>query len=977
MSAQTTDRVVITVLFTMKRVYLSMVAASMSIALFATDYNVNSATAEDIQITTAGTHHLIGDGSKSTYKIVVADNLGDVTLVSSNVKAYPETTKGSGLVIGKGSNVTLKIDGTNHYQGKSGGAGIQVLGSLTIESNGNAADSLYTQGSDAAGIGGQKSDTVGSIIINSGKIYCKGTGGSASLGAATGSASYMTAVTINGGSVIAFNDTKGCGIGCGTSNKGFGTITINGGIIKAETNDPAAIGTNYQSSTGKIYINGGTIYANGGSPAKADIGEAYASSIEEMVVTGGAIYCQKKGVISSKAVDGNGNAVKAFQATIKGVSEPTLIEFGSITGTDYSIVLGTNYGIKDAYTQADGSVCFFLPEAPEDAVAVINTKVIDLNSAINITEAGSYTIEGTGAATTNGINIAANLGDVYLSMQDVNIQAANAMTISAGTKVILILNNVEMNGAIVCNGEMVINDAAFKVVGDMSGTGVLTINGGTHYFKGANTMSKVVINGGNVETRNAAGTLAGWTNAVNNDNAALALFTTNFNGQAGKKILNGTVTGTGYTFDLATSYGMADMYTNADGDVCMYIPAPVPADAVAEFNALVVIYTHSVEAINIADAGKYRIVGEGDGSSAQDADRTSYAINVADDIEGVIDITIENVYIKPSGNGNAFNIGAGSTVALHLEGYNRFDGRSSSAGINVLGDLTIDGEGTLECRGDYGPGLGAVKQAHMGNITINGGEIIARAGNESAGIGGGNGTFMGNITINGGYIDAKGAVYGAAIGSGIYSKGANNDTENAVITINGGTILAKKGNPAAGAIGRGEASSNKMQVIITGGSIYTYGDAIAPAPVNAAEEGEELVLFETQIAEQPMTRVYSGHIGSIQLGTDYGLKDVYTDAEGKLYFYLPAQEEGVEVVLSTDPSTDPSTGIENIENNVRVFATDNAIRIIGADGMALNVYDLCGLLVVSKQLSSEETVALNGGFYLVKVGSRVAKVVIR
>ena len=952
-----------------------MVAASLSLALFATDYNVNSATAEDIQITTAGTHHLIGDGSQSKYKVVVAENLGDVTLLSSNVKAYPETSKGSGLVIGKGTNVTLKLDGTNYYRGKSGGAGIQVLGTLTIESNGNAADSLYTLGSDAAGIGGQKSDSVGAIVINSGKVYCKGTGASASLGAATGSASYMSAVTINGGYVEAYNDTKGCAIGCGTSNsKGFGTITINGGIVKATTNDPAAIGTNYNIYVGgKIYINGGTVYATGGGPALADIGEAYASSIEEMVVTGGAIYCLKKGKISSKAVDGNGNAVKAFTTTLKGVSEATRIEYGSITGTDYSVVLGTNYGIKDAYTKADGTVTFFLPEYPEDAVAVINTKVIDLNNAINITEAGSYTVEGTGAATSNGINVAANLGDVYLNMANVNITAATAMNIDAGSRVILILNNVELNGAVVCNGELVINDAALKVAGNVSGTGVLTINGGTHCFKGANTMSKVVVNGGSIETRNAAGALAGWTNAVNGENKALALFTANFNGLAGKKIMNGNVKGTGYEFDLATSYNVVDMYTGADGSVYLYIPAPVPADAVAEFNTLVTIYTQEVEAINITDAGKYRIVGEGDGSSAQN--RTSFAINVAENLEGDVDITIENVYIKPSDKGNAFNIGAGTNVLLHVEGYNRFDGRSGSAGINVLGNLTIDGEGTLYCQGDYGPGIGAVSESHMGNITINSGDIIAKAGNECAGIGGGKNTYMGNITINGGYIEATGAVYGAAIGSGIYSKGANNNTEDAIITINGGTILAKKGNPAPGAIGRGEGSSNKMKVVITGGSIYTYGEAIAPAPVNSLEEGEEVVLFEAQLADQPMTRVYGGHVGTIQLGKDYGMNDVYTDAEGKLFFYLPAQEEGVEVVLSTEP--EHGTSIANTENNVHVYALTGAIRIEGAEGQALRVYDLNGQLVASKQLGAEETVALNSGFYLVKVGNGTAKVVIR
>lgn len=959
----------------MKRVYLSIVAASLSLALFATDYNVNSATADTVKITTAGTHHLIGDGSQCKYLIQVAEDLGDVTILSSNVKVYPETSKGSGLEIGKGTNVTLKIDGVNHYQGKSGGAGIRVLGTLDLQNNGAATDSLYTQGSDAAGIGGQKADSVGAIVINSGKVYCYGTGAAASLGASTGSASYMSAVTINGGQVTAYNNSKGCAIGCGTENsKGFGTITINGGIVKATTNDPAAIGTNYNiKKGGKIYINGGTIYATSGGYV-ADIGEAYASSIEEMVVTGGAIYCLKTGTISSKAVDANGNAVKKFTTTLKGITEPTLIEYGSITGTGYLLTLGTNYGINDAYTQADGSVCLFIPEYPDDAVAVINTKVIDLNAPINITTAGSYTAQGTGAVTTNGINIAGGLGDLYLYLDNVNITASTVLNIGAGTNVILAINNVELNGAVVCNGEMVLSNAALKVVGDLSGTGKLTINGGTHYFKGANTMASVIINGGNVETRDNNDVPTSWNNAKNSAGNNLVLFAANFNNQANKKILNGNVTGTGYTFDLETSYSLVDMYTNATGDVYLYIPSPVPADAVAVFNTLVTIYTQTATEINITDEGKYRIVGEGDGSSAQN--RTGYPINVAANIAEDVDITIENVYIKPTANGNAFNIGEGTNVALHLVGYNRFDGRSSSAGINVLGNLTIDGEGTLECVGDYGPGIGAVKSAHMGNIVINSGEIIAKAGNEAAGIGGANGTYMGNITINGGYIEATGATYGPAIGSGIYAKGANNNTENAIITINGGTIIAKKGNGPC-AIGRGTASSDKMNIVIKGGSIFTNGQKMDPAPMNAIEEGDSVFLFEAQEAAHPIERIYSGQIGSIQLGIDYGLKDVYTDAEGKVYFYLPRQEEGVEVVLSFDSSTDPSTSVDNVENNIHIFALDNAIRIEGAEGMNLSIYNLNGQLVTSQQLSANEVVALNSGFYLVKVGNGVAKVVIR
>lgn len=938
----------------------------------ASDYIVSSATSEDVAITTSGSHHLVGDGTQSAYKVVVAENLGDVTLLSSSVKIYPETTKGSALVIGKGTHVTLQIEGTNHYQGKTNGAGIEVLGELTIEGV-TATDSLYARGSSAAGIGGCQNDSVGAIIINSGKVYCYGTSASASLGAATGSSSYMSAVTINGGEVTCFNDSKGCAIGCGTSNSnGFGTITINGGLVRATTNDPAAIGTNYNIfSHGKIYINGGTIYATAGGPAQADIGEAYASSIEEMVVTGGAIYCLTKGNVSSLAVNAAGEAVAPFYTTLRGVSAPTAIEYGTIVGTDYSVTLGTDYGINDAYSKADGSVCFFLPAAPDDAVATINTTVVPLNEDIVISQSGNFLLEGTGAATTHGISVAASLGEVNLTLQQVNIQATTALQVGAGTTVHLILDQATLMGAMVNDGVIEIDNSALRVEGSCSGSGTLRINGGTHYFKGTNTMSHIVINGGSVQTVDATGNVYSWENVENDAHTALQLFVGSFD--ANKKIINGSVSGTDYVFDLASSYGLTDVYASAEGQVFLYIPSVVPADAVVAFNTLITINTQTATSLLITEAGKYWLQGLGDGTSAQN--RTGYPIEVAADIDGKVDITLENVYIKPTGNGSAMNVGNNTVVDLHLVGYNRLDGRSSSAGLNNLGLLTIDGDGTLYAKGDYGAGIGGNKNTDMGDIVINGGNIIARAGNEAAGIGGANGTYMGNITINGGTIDAMGATYGPAIGSGIYAKGAAHNTEEAVITINGGTILAQQGSGPC-AIGKGTSSSNLLKVVIKGGSINTQNSAISPAPVNENEEA--LVLLEAQLENvtEP-TRVYAGRVGSIALGTDYGMNDVYTDATGKLYFYLPEQEEGVSIVLDTNKPIDPSTAVENTMNDVRVFAGVGCIYIQGAQ-QPLSVYDITGRIVRHlTPLASSQMIEMSSGLYILTTGNQNFKVLVR
>lgn len=148
--------------------------------------------------------------------------------------------------------------------------------SLTIyaQSLGDTAGSLVVSETDSgyAGIGGDREVSAGEITINGGNLTLSSGQSAASIGG--GYEGAPGKITINNGYIIVKGSYDGVGIGFGT---GYGnyvntyyTITINGGIIKA---DDLSYGTNAgigapnnewnKSYNGYVNINGGIIYAAG------------------------------------------------------------------------------------------------------------------------------------------------------------------------------------------------------------------------------------------------------------------------------------------------------------------------------------------------------------------------------------------------------------------------------------------------------------------------------------------------------------------------------------------------------------------------------------------------------------------------------------------------------------------------------------------------------------------------------------------
>ncbi|MBR1563902.1 MAG: hypothetical protein IJ650_00995 [Paludibacteraceae bacterium] len=339
----------------------------------------------------------------------------------------------------------------------------------------------------------------------------------------------------------------------------------------------------------------------------------------------------------------------------------------------------------------------------------------------------------------------------------------------------------------------------------------------------------------------------------------------------------------------------------------------------AEFN------TDEAEAINITAAGHYRVYNDY-------ALQTAVPIVVSADIADTVYVDIQDINIKPTEQNSAMKIGENTVVVLNLigeESESILAGKTEGCGIEVAGALVINGNETtsLTCTGSgRAAAIGTIKSTSVGgDITINGGVITAKAGSESAGIGASNAGKLGNITINGGQITARGDAYSSGIGGSYISKGT------VTITINGGTVIARSGYYCKNAsIGKGNGThSGTVSVVINGGSIRALGEKGADdgAVLNPTNGTDEVKLFTYTLTGEEGVKVTEGHIKNYVLGKDYGINDVYTDEEGKLYFWLPesvGNKAEVEIngqkVSDGSTTPDPKKQIE-----VKVFA-DNTLN---------------------------------------------------
>ena len=213
---------------------------------------------------------------------------------------------------------------------------------------------------------------------------------------------------------------------------------------------------------------------------------------------------------------------------------------------------------------------------------------------------------------------------------------------------------------------------------------------------------------------------------------------------------------------------------------------------------------------------------------------------------------------------------------------------SKQSYLNLI--LQVGTTNTLSSSGNNCPGIRCQQGA---TLTIGGeGQLTAKGGQFAAGIGGGD---SGSIRIEGGTVEATGGLCGAGIGGGFFGSGGS-------ITIEGGMVTATGVEKGAG-IGGGE-KGNGGTVVITGGSVKAnYGGGLAEA-IGCGAGGADNGSLKQQRRERlphdgnacaggvpiPAGALVSSLTTSRGLYA-YGVDDVVTDSDGKLYLYLPAGTE--------------------------------------------------------------------------------------
>ena len=271
---------------------------------------------------------MTGIGSSVRYRkhnsgLIESD--GDIIINGGNIRARGQA--GAACIGGSsGDNVTWSYESDIRQCGS-----VTINGGIVRTEAAKRYDAFYNNGiGSVLGYGGSvtinggtvvaeaRADAIatgrnGIITINGGNITARGGLGEGSpiglgAGSGIGSDDVINDITINDGNIDAFSSRGGLGIG----SAGTAKVEINGGVIKAVSNDEAAIGL-CKYSTGSVSITDGKITAIGQGSADGIGGYA------DVSITGGEINVSVEG--SGVAIGGNGGKSITIQGNaIKSIS---------------------------------------------------------------------------------------------------------------------------------------------------------------------------------------------------------------------------------------------------------------------------------------------------------------------------------------------------------------------------------------------------------------------------------------------------------------------------------------------------------------------------------------------------------------------------------------------------------------------------------------------------------------------------------
>ena len=352
---------------------------------------------------------------------------------------------------------------------------------------------------------------------------------------------------------------------------------------------------------------------------------------------------------------------------------------------------------------------------------------------------------------------------------------------------------------------------------------------------------------------------------------------------------------------------------------------------------------------------------------------------------GSATITIAGGEVTAEGGQFAAGIGGGrygtnATVTISGGTVTATSGSQRGAGIgggeNGSARITISGGEVTATGGEYAAAIGGGMNGTNGTITITGGTITAEADRFGAGIGSGRNGYQWDITISNATVTATGGQRGAGIGGGLDAnyhnigicsgtvtatgpgigcgdQGGSPDPADSIV-IEGGIIRATGGDHAAdignsydgrcrdihvsgGTIYRtgdspvrigGAPYRRGSPVTFIGGAIYAALDTVTNRPCNSTPTNVFPAELDIGLPTNKVTwlSIKSVAINSGSSSTvSYGIKDTYTDENGKLVIWLPASGTRVyQITVTMEDGVDRYFCI-SIDDSGEVHTVDHLV----------------------------------------------------
>jgi len=818
---------------------------------------------------------LSGKDTEGRVRIVVATNVtAEVTLSNLTINMPWWVGSASAFALETNACVSLVLAGENVLQSSDNRAALEVPAGASLSMT-NAPDdtagALFVYGGyQAAAIGGSYGGVCGAVILNGGTVTAEGGYKSAGIGGAyNGSAGT---VTINGGEVIATGGSGGAGIG-GGENRDGGTVTISGGTVFAQGGDyGAGIGGGGSYNTwnggngGTVTISGGQVTAYGGTYA-AGIGGGGSYSYTggaggTVTISGGTVFAEgafggadigpgRSGADGSNRFTGGSICLAGAAVSPAPENNTEPVFCAVVTGFEpyapVEITTGlTGYGVNDLFADANGCIYLWLPNNAADYTFTANERLCTVRvkngvGPTGVTVNGEEVAFGPAEPATAGwafdaaTHALALTGAGPFTLAGANVVGGVCVTVSDSVVNTITLSNLTLRttGSSQC---------AFALE---AGADLALILMGTNALASGSDRAGIEV---------AAGQTLTITNAPGDDAAAL----TATGGNCGAGIGGGKNSAGG---TIAIAGGAITARSNTTGE---FGGAGVGGGAYSTGGDV------TITGGSLTATGGNNATGVGGGAK---------------------------------GAGGSLTVSGGSVVATG-EGY----GAGVGGGENQTGgDVTVSGGTLTAMGGDNGAGIGGgyYGAATNGVVVISGGIVIATGGSSGgAGIGGGYGGGGGTVRIVDGEVTATGGSYASGIGGGDIAAGGVVEIEGGrvvaiggtgiggggswgddgggggTMTISGGTVFAQ-GFHGGMDIGPAQNGTGGPANTFTGGSILLAGSSIAPAPSNntAAVACAVVTGFEPHA---PVT-ITAGLMG-------YGKNDLFADADGCIYLWLPDGE---------------------------------------------------------------------------------------